>query len=196
MVLVLASAMSVSAADSRTDQVHTSGASVGYYVFDDSEAAFAPLDDKVEGVIKELNNNKATSLSTKLQKAIKGKTLLAKVFDVEAVGDHKDCEKRNYHEIEMTVTTITDKCSNIVLLCYSETKGEWEVITPVKVDGNKITVRIKDLSAVAIYANVVGGTAVGVSPSTEGVSSAWMLYAAMALIVLGTGTVVYQRKRG
>lgn len=196
MVLVIASAMSVSAADSRTEEVHTSGASVGSYTLDDSETVFADLDDKVEAVIKELNDNKATSLSTDLQKALKGKTLLAKVFDLEPVGNHDKCTKQGYHELELTVSTITDKCSNIVVLHYSETRGEWETLTPVKVDGNKITIRFKDLSPVAVYANVVGGTAVGVSPSTEGVSSTWMLYSAMALIVLGAGVVVSQKKRG
>ena len=196
MVLVLASAMSVSAANSRTENVYTSGASVSHYTLDDSEGVFADLDDKVEAIIKELNANKATSLSLDIQKALKGKTLLAKVFDLEPVGDHKKCEEQKYHEVELTVTTITDKCSKIVVLHYSETRGEWEVLTPVKVDGNKITVRFKDLSPVAVYANVAGGTAVGVSPSTEGTSSAWMLYSAMALIVLGAGVVVSQKKRG
>lgn len=195
-IMVLASAMSVSAAGSRTEQVHTSGASVSYYTLDDSENVFADLDDKVEATIKELNNNKATSLSTDIQKALKGKTLLAKVFDLEPVGEHSKCTTQGYHEVELTVTTITDKCSNIVVLHYSETRGEWETLTPVKVDGNKITVRFKDLSPVAVYANVVGGTAVGVSPSTEGVSSTWMLWTAMALIVLGSGVVVSQKKRG
>ena len=59
-----------------------------------------------------------------------------------------------------------------------------------------ITFEIEDLSPIAIYADVVTGGAAGTSPSTEGVSSAWMLYAAMALIVLGSGVVVYQKKRG
>lgn len=195
-VMVLASAMSVSAAGSRTEEVYTSGASAGSYTLDDSDKAFADLDDKVEAVIKELNNNKATSLKLDIQKALKGKTLLAKVFDLEPTGDHSKCEKQGYHEIELTVSTITDKCSNIVVLHYSEKRAEWETLTPVKVDGNKITVRFADLSPVAVYANVVGGTAVGVSPSTQGISSTWMLYAAMALIVLGSGVVVYQKKRG
>ena len=199
MILVLASAMSVSAANSRTENVYTSGESVSHYTLDDSDGVFADLDDKVEATIKELNANKATSLSLDIQKALKGKTLLAKVFDLEPVGDHSKCvgeNGRGYHEIELTVTTITDKCSNIVVLHYSETRQVWEIVKPVKVDGNKITIQLKDLSPVAIYANVAGGTAVGVSPSTEGTSSAWMLYSAMALIVLGAGVVVSQKKRG
>ena len=201
-IMVLASAMSVSAADSRTEQVHTSGASVSYYTLDESETALLSgikteaKKEEVKAIIKELNDNKATALSTDIQKALKGKTLLAYVFDIDPVGDHAKCKEQGYHEIELTVTTITDKCSNIVVLHYSVERDVWETLTPVKVDGNKITVRFKDLSPVAVYANVVGGTAVGVSPSTEGVSSAWMLWTAMALIVLGAGVVVSQKKRG
>lgn len=199
-IMVLASAMSVSAAGSRTEKVHTSGASVSAYTLDDSATAFDEIKkDEVKTIIQELNNNKATSLNIDIQKALKGKTLLANVFDVQPVGDHSKCTGeggRGYHEIELTVTTITDKCSNIVVLHYSVVRDVWEIVTPTKVDGDKITIQLKDLSPVAVYANVVGGTAVGVSPSTEGVSSAWMLYSAMALIVLGAGVVVSQKKRG
>lgn len=195
MVLVLASAMSVSAANSRTEPVYESGASVGKYTTNSKADAFSDLKTEIQNIIKELNAKKVTSLTADIQKQLEGKTLLSNFCDVEPVGNHDACTSRKYHEVELTVTTLTDKCSEVVVLHYSEDRAVWEVIKPIKVDGNKITVKFTDLSPVGVYAKVAD-SAVGTAPTTEGVSSTWMMWTAMALIVLGAGAIVSQKKRG
>jgi len=93
---------------------------------------------------------------------------------------------------------MTKSWKNFTLVHYSQDREVWEIIKVDKVDydAKTITFNIADLSPLSIYADGVEGGAVGTSPSTQGVSSAWMLYSAMALVVLGTSVVVYQKKRG
>ena len=198
MIMVLASAMSVSAANSRKEPVYPSGSSIKKYETSTDEDTFKDLTKEIQDVIKELNDDKVTSLSKDLQKTLEGKKLITDVFDLWPVGDHTDCHGRHYHEVEITVDALTDKCKDVVVVYYTGT--EWKTATIVKIDGNKITAKYEGLldegSPVGIYANVSAGTGTGTSPSTEGVSSVWMLWTAMALIVLGAGVVVSQKKRG
>lgn len=195
MVLVLASAMSVSAANSRTEPVYESGASVGKYTTNSKADAFSDLKQEVQNIIKELNAKKVTSLSADIQKKLAGKTLLSNFCDLEPVGKHDECASRKYHEVELTVTTLTEKCSEVVVLHYSEDRDVWEVLTPEKVDGNKITVKYTDLSPVGVYAKVADNK-VGTAAPMGSTSSTWMIWTAMALIVLGSGAIVSQKKRG
>lgn len=199
LVMMFASVMGVSAAKSRTDEVYVSGASEKRYIVDDSEGVFADLKKEAQDVVSELSAGKTTSLSSNAQKALDGKKLICKIFDLTPVGDHTECLNRKYHEVELTVTTLTDKCSDVAILYYSVTDNEWKIIEPLKVEGNKITAKYPDLTRigapVAIYAKVAAGGAAGTSPSTVGTSSAWMIWTAAALIVLGSGVIVSYKKR-
>ena len=222
-VMVLASAMSVSAADSKTKPIvgGETADGKGSYAVTTENPKFEGLTDaaidanenisaekKEEAkksaeaavaVIEKVNKGEAVSFTTDVDKEIKGKKPVTKFFEVEAAGDHTNCGHSG-HKVTLTVDTMTTGWKNIVVVHYSTDRVLWEAI-PVAdkdVDYTKktITFEVKDLSPMAIYADVVSGGAAGTSPSTEGVSSAWMLYAAMALIVLGSGVVVYQKKRG
>lgn len=202
-VMVLASAMSVSAADSKTKPVEggTTADGKGTYVATTENPDYSEVTDKeVITKIEKINKGETVSLSADVDEAIKGKTLVQKFFDIEPEGDHSSCTTAGKHRVPLTVDAMTTKWKNIVVVHYSVDKTKWEVI-PVAdkdVDYNKktIVVEVTDFSPFVIYADIVEDGAAGTSPSTEGVSSAWMLYAAMALIVLGSGVVVYQKKRG
>lgn len=222
-VMVLASAMSVSAADSKTTSV-TGGKTEdgnGTYTVTTENPVFEELTDaaidantKVTDkeaakasakaaatIIEKVNKGEKASITTEVDKKLEGKTLVQKFFDLDEEGDHNKCHQPgNKHKVTLTVDALTTAWKNIVVVHYSTDRVLWETI-PVAdkdVDYTKktITFEIEDLSPIAIYADVVEGGAAGTSPSTEGVSSAWMLYAAMTLIVLGSGVVVYQKKRG
>lgn len=222
-VMVLASAMSVSAADSKTKPVEggkTEDGNGSYVVttenpvFEELTDAAIDANEKVTdkaaakasakaaaATIEKINKGEKASITTEVDKKIEGKTLVQKFFDLDETGDHNKCHQPgNKHKVTLTVDALTTGWKNIVVVHYSTDRVLWETI-PVAdkdVDYTKktITFEIEDLSPIAIYADVVTGGAAGTSPSTEGVSSAWMLYAAMALIVLGSGVVVYQKKRG
>lgn len=215
MVMVLAFAMSATAAPSATDAVVESGASVGFYDITTGEKQFAKKDNEDVAkhtaaikIVTDINaGKKDVKITDAVDKVIEGKTLVAKFFDLDEAGKpHAECEGKGYHTVTLYVAGLSDSWKNITLVHYSQTRQVWETITsdgPVgskieKVDYDKktITFQIKDLSPLAIYADVVEDNKVGTSAKTEGVSSAWMLYTAMALIVLGAGVVVYQKKRG
>ena len=220
-VMVIASAMSVSAAGSKTQSV-TGGETAdkkGTYevttenpVFEELTEAEINKNDKITdkaaaiasakdaaAKIEKINKGETVSITTEVDKDIKGKTLVQKFFDLDEKGDHDKCHTAGEHKVTLTVDALTTSWKNIVVVHYSTDRTLWETIPvadkDVDYNAKTITFVIKDLSPIAIYADVVTGGAAGTSPSTEGVSSAWMLYSAMALIVLGTGVVVYQKKR-
>lgn len=208
MVMVLATAMSVSAADSKTNTVTESGASVGQYQITESESKFAKKDTEDEAkhaaainIVTDINAGKAdVKITDAVDKAIEGKTLVQKFFDLDVVAgsDHSKCT--DHHTVTLKVDAMTTGWKNIVVVHYSQDRQVWETIKVedknVDYTNKTITFDIKDLSPIAIYADVVADGAAGKSPSTEGTSSAWMLWTAMALIVLGTGAIVSQKKRG
>ena len=204
-VMVLASAMSVSAT-SKEEKVEPNGSAVGKYVVTEGTSEFAKKDtedqakhDAAIAIVKDINAGKAdVKITDAVDKDIKGKKLVQSFFDLDVVAgsDHSNCTE--HHTVTLTVAQMTKGWKNIVVVHYSQDRQVWETIKVDKVDydAKTITFNIKDLSPLAIYADVVEGGAAGTSPSTQGVSSTWMLYAAMALIVLGSGVVVSQKKRG
>jgi hypothetical protein len=224
-VMVLASAMSVSATGNGSKTKPVVGGDTadgkGSYVVTTENPKFEGLTDAaidantnipaekkeeakktakaVATVIEKVNKGEAVSITTEVDKEIKGKTAVTKFFDVEDVGDHTNCNHAG-HKVTLTVDAMTTAWKNIVVVHYSTDQVAWETISVADKDvdytNKKITFTVKDFSPMAIYADVVESGTAGTSPSTEGVSSAWMLYAAMALIVLGSGVVVYQKKRG
>ena len=220
-VMVIASAMSVSAADSKTQSVTAGTTADGKGTYEvtvespkfeelteaeinkntnitDKAAAIASAKDAA-AKIEKINKGETVSITTEVDKALEGKKLVQKFFDLDEKGDHKKCYTEG-HNVTLTVDALTTAWKNIVVVHYSTDRTLWETIPvadkDVDYNAKTITFVIKDLSPIAIYADIVEGGATGTSPSTEGVSSAWMLYSAMALIVLGSGVVVYQKKRG
>lgn len=217
-VMVLASAMSVSAA-SKEKPVESSN---GKYEVTTQSPKFEELTDaeidKNENIVADkkeeakkaakeavitidkINKGETVSITTEVDKEIKGKKLVQRFFDLDEVDDHKKCHEQGYHTVTLKVDAMTTGWKNITVVHFSIDRITWETIKVedknVDYKNKTITFNIKDLSPIAIYADVVEGGAVGTSPSTQGVSSAWMLYSAMALIVLGSGVVVYQKKRG
>lgn len=185
-VMMVASVMSVSAAGSVSKEVVTSGDSAKDHqtdlVFD--------VDDSVKKVIDELNAGNITSLSADIQKKLAGKTLVAEVVDLQ----HTDASGTCGHEVELTVTPLTDKCKDVVILHYNKVAKAWEVIEPISVNGDVVVAKYDNLSPVAIYANVSTSGSTGTSPATVGTSSAWMLWAAVAIVALGAGVVATQKK--
>lgn len=187
-VMMMASVMSASAAGSKSGEVYTSGTSTDNHTTD---LVFEGVEDSVLATIKELNAGKITSLSADIQKKLAGKTLVAEVVDLQhtQAGD-STCN----HEVEFTVTPLTDKCSGVVILHYDKVAKAWEIIEPISVKGDVIVAKFDNLSPIAVYANVAEGGSTGTSPSTVGTSSTWMLWAAVAIVALGAGVVATQKK--
>lgn len=201
-VLALASVMGVSAADSVKKDVYPTGGSTGTYVITEGEQEFAIKsgEDATKHaaaleVIKNLEEGKAQSISTEIDKTLSGKTMVVKFFDLDekAGSDHTKCTQQGYHEIELNVSAVAN-CKNVVVLHYSQTRQVWET-KEATVSGTTVKFQLADLSPVAIYAEAVSTDSTGTSPSTEGTSSTWMIWTAAALIVLGAGVVVAQKKR-
>lgn len=202
-VLLLASAMGVSAAGSRTDDVTTKGtASEGAYVVQDEQNEFATIkneDASTYALIAGYNAGTKTeaellaSASADVKKALEGKTMITKIFDLDYIGT----ETKTSHEVTLLVTTLTSSQKNLVVLHYSEVNDKWEVIEPTKVDYDKkeVTVKFNDLSPVAVYADTTTGGSQGTSPSTVGTSSTWMLWMAVAFVAIGAGVVVSQKNK-
>jgi hypothetical protein len=222
MVLVISSAMMVSAADSKTGTVAPSGSSTGKYdvtsdakngvdqyeeltdaAIDKNDKIPADKKDEAKKTAKEavekiqaINDGKTVTITKEVDEKIEGKKLVQKFFDLDEVGNHDECHKAGKHVVELKVDAMTTSWKNIVVVHFSADRVVWEAIVPTVDYNNKtLTFEIKDLSPLAIYADIVEGGANGTSPSTEGVSSTWMLWTAMALIVLGSGVVVSQKKR-
>ncbi len=198
-VMVLASAMSVSAA-SKEKPIEEVGSKEGYYEVTPSTNFEDVTDATVKAQLEKLNKGEAVSVTTDVDKAIKGKKIVQAFFDVVPVGTHAECDAQGYHTLTLKVDAMTNKWKNITVVHYSTARTTWETFSgdKLKVDYNKgtLTFNVEDFSPFAIYADIVEEGSSGTSPSTQGVSSTWMLYAAMALIVLGSGVVVYQKKRG
>lgn len=221
-VMVLASAMSVSAAGSTTKPIEPEepkDPTAGGYEITVESPKFDGLTADVEKKIEQMNKGEEVTITADVNKAIEGKKLVQKFFSVEPVGNHDQCDEQGYHVVTITVTGMTRSWKNITLVHYSPERATWETFSEsaanpknkLTVDYSKgtLTFYLVDLSPFqsspfAIYADLAGNVSgdtsgdvvVGTSPSTQGVSSAWMLYTAMALIVLGSSVVVYQKKRG
>ena len=212
MVCVLASVMSVSAAYSPIKAPtisETTGDNisnkVGKYVIrtgadawlddNNNNQPVAVKDDIVafnEGT-KKLDDVLANASTVK--DALAGMTALTKIFDLhdENGGNLVDGK----HRVVLVVPTLPDNCTDVEVLHYSMVDKKWELLEESTFDkANKtVTVVSDDLSPIAIYAKTStpsGGQ--GTAHPTVGTSSTWMLYAAIALVALGAGVVVYQKK--
>lgn len=140
----------------------------------------------------------------KIDKELKDKKIVKSFFDLHATGAKKEiCHTDgSKHKITIGVPGMTRGWKNIIILHYSTIRCVWETIVPVvDYDKKTLTFETYDLSPLAIYADIVEDGAEAekpaqTSPATGSVSSAWMIWSAMALIVLGAGAIVSQKKRG
>ncbi len=204
-IMVVASVMSVSAAPSKQEPVVEAGSATKYEIATGTKE-FTGIKEEKEAAVKaqiaDLEADKAVSLNTDTDKAIKDKTMATDFFDliVKEGTDHSACTTKGYHTLTLKVDAMTSSWKNIVVLHYSTVRDVWEAIPVdaknVKYDAKTITFDIKDLSPMAIYADIVDDGSEGTSPKTEGMSSTWMLWAAVALVLVGSGVVVSQKKRG
>lgn len=203
-IMVLASVMGVSAAESIQAQIYvTKAQESGYRVVTDPNAEFANLkaaDAAMYDLVTGFNNKKVTqdkmleAAPAAVKEAVKGKGLIWKIFDLIPVNGGTPVA--GIHTVTLEVPALTSSNTDLKVIHYSEVDKAWEVLEAT-VDYSKKTVTIKtdDLSPIGIYANNVKNSGNGISPSTGVTSSAWMLWSALALIVLGAGVVVSQKKR-
>lgn len=132
------------------------------------------------------------------KEAVKDMVPLTKIFDLHDVnGGLPNADGK--HVVTLNVPGLTEEHTKVVALHFSNQRHLWEVIKDDKVvvDHAKdtVTVTFDDLSPVMILANKGLTTDTDQKfPQTAGASSAWMLWTAMALIVVGAGVVVSQKK--
>lgn len=201
LVFVFASAMGVSAADSKTGKPKVDQAQDGYYKVIEGEKEFEEVKesavlDAIKGFNKgDVKVDKLLEKAPSVLSAVNGKTAVGDIFDLRAINEGKP-NANGSHTVTVVVPSLTDKMSGIVLAHYSVQNNAWEIVTPDKVDlANKtITATFKSLSPILIFANVSTDGAAGTSPAT-GVSSTWMIWTVAALIVFGAGVVVLEKKR-
>lgn len=94
--------------------------------------------------------------------------------------------------VELTVSSLTSKCSNVEVLSYD---GQaWKKVTVSSVKDNVIVVELEAKeSVIAICANVASGSATGTSPTTGVTSSAWLI--CLAAVVMAVGVVTLKKSR-
>ena len=181
-VMMMASVMSVSAANSKTDEVSMGGQSSTAY--------------KATAVADETVKASATAAAKKANKQIITATPVWNVS--EASTGAGTANSNGKYEVTLSVSSLTKNCSNIEVLCYNESTQAW---TSIKVDASKvdydnktIVVELENPSAtIAICATVAAGGSTGTSPSTGVVSSAWLICLAVAIVAVGVVTISKSR---
>ena len=209
-VLVVTQAVTAFAdRDSTTTNVTVSGDSAQWYeVTGTAREDFAYLEDSEEekqvlDLIMDINEGEKNlkdlaeaepSIATELQ----GKTLVTKFFDITPINGGKPLPDGS-HEVTLVVPELTRAMVNVRLVHYSTERNIWEVITPsdVNYDNKKITAIFKDLSPVAVIADIdesklTEGEGNGTSPKT-GVESVWGIYLSGAAALLGIGAFILIR---
>ena len=201
MVFVLASVMTVSAADSKKADIRVTESQKGHYVVTEGAEEFAEIKtakqalyDAIVAFNAKIDATTEAKLfeGTQILDSLKGKVCVTDVFDLDKINNGLPLQNGK-HQVTIEIDALTDGMTGIVVVHYDMQRG-WEVITPDNVEGKKITATYDNLSPVIIYANAPAGGGTGSSPSTAGTSSAWMLMAAVAIIALGTVVVVSQKK--
>lgn len=177
-VMMMASVMGVSAANSKDTSL------------------------KVDGntLVAERVEDQSIATSASKESSVAGKTSISAVYTIKAAdGATATPDADGKFAVKLTVASLSDKCTNIVVLCYDAGTQAWKSITvdAKNVDYANKTIEVK-LPAlgqqIVVYANVATGGAAGTSPSTVGTSSTWMLCLAAALIVVGAGVIATQKK--
>ena len=198
--LVLVSVMGVSAANSKEAGVTVTNKEDAADTYEIQEVPAASV-EAVGGqeVIENLNKGVVTDLPKDIAKELEGKTSVSFVYDLSVeTGDHAQCKKQGYHLITLVADGLTkdmDKDS-VRILHFDMVEKKWEVIKPESVDLAKKTIVAKftNLSPVVIFAETVDSKPEGTAPNMGGMSSAWMLWAALAVVAIGSAVVVSKKK--
>ena len=170
MILVLASAMTVSAAGSNQQGSKEAGATVV------SPAEYFETKPSSETV-----SNPSTDVANK----IKDMTSVA-TFELAI----KNGGQALPTDITVQVDAIGDNVKKVVLVVKDG--NEWKAIDAT-VSGNKVTAKFPSVGPVVVYVSTAA-TSGGQSPSTGVGSSAWMIMVAVAIMAVGAGVVVSQKK--
>lgn len=220
-VMTVSSAVSVFAAGSRTANVTVSeGFTVAASIqetasFKELKAAEPKVAEAIEAVnkgtadmgsfkeqltsmLEGITDETAKASLNEVIKAVDGKDFVTGFFDVTADASVEKNANGKY-EVTMSVPGITADTKDVQLLHYSTARSLWEVVDPSKVDAEAktITAEFEDLSPIAIIAkdgSFTADKAVGTSAGTEG-TSVWMIWTAMAVVLMGAGAVVIMRKK-
>ena len=207
--LVVSQAVTVFAAGSRVAEATPAGDSVGKYEFtaitEDSFQDLAEAAPDVKSLIDEINAGTeaiqaVAEQAPELEDILADKEMLTPIFDVQPINGGIQTEDGKYL-VTLSVPTLTDEMTDVLLLHYSTARSVWETITPSDVDytNKEITAEFEDLSPVAVIAKVNGAAAAdtqtGTSPKT-GVASDWMgwLGAAVVLGVVSAAAVKKSRQ--
>ena len=205
MVFVFASVIGVSAAGSSQGTPSVSGGNAGSYIirtdnkqFTDDRNNDADIVNKQE--ILQYNAGTKTLKSlldgyTDVYKEIEKKSPITKIFDLHDVDGGQMVN--NKHVVTLYIPTLTESCSDVKVLHYSVADGKWEILKESSANTAKRTVTVvtDDLSPIAIFATVKSGSGSGQSPATGTESLTWMIWAAAAVVVLGSGVVIARKRK-
>ncbi len=204
--LVVTQAVTVFAAGSKVAEATVAGSSAGKYqitaITEDTFQDLAESAPEVKTLIDEINEGTEqlqaiAEQAPELAEVLADKELLTPIFDLAPIGDAEMTADGKYL-VTLSVPTLTEAMSDVLLLHYSTVRSVWETITPSNVDtaNKEITAEFEDLSPIAVIAKVNGSAAadsqVGTSPKT-GVVSDWMGWLGAA-VVLGAVSVTAVRK--
>lgn len=206
--LVLTQAVPVFAAGSRTADVVLPGESASYYeVAEATEEVFAEngvTDETVLAKIMAVNAGTESlqsiaELAPELEEALSDKEMITPFFDLSPINGGMKTDDGKYL-VTLSVPTLTKEMTDVLLLHYSTERNVWETVEPTDVDyaSQEITAEFEDLSPVAVIANTNNAaatdTAVGTSPQT-GMSSSWMAWLVVAVVLAVAGAVTYRKAR-
>ena len=206
--LVLTQAVTVFAAGSRTADVALTGDSASYYeVTEASEEVFREsgvTDEAVLAKIMAVNAGTETlqsiaELAPELEADLADKDMITPFFDLIPINGGNPLPDGS-HRVSMSIPTLTEGMTDVLVLHYSTQRSVWEIIEPEEVDyaNQEITAVFADLSPVAIIANTdnaaAADTATGTSPQT-GMSSSWMVWLGAAVVLAAAGAVTYRKAR-
>ena len=218
--LVVTSAVSVFAAGSRTTQVTLVGESAASYQVSEGTAEnFATAQEAAPQVVEKiLQVNEGTlTLPTLVQQLkdvianptegqtvdaltqeVEGKSMVTQFFDLIPVNGGVQTEDGKYIAT-ISVPSLTEAMTNVKILHFSTERLVWEIIDPTDVNytNKQITAEFQDLSPVTVIADVdeskaagTDTTGTGIAPKTGG-DSAWGVYAAGAVVLLGAAGAMF-----
>lgn len=207
--LILTQAVTVFAAGSRTADVALTGDSRSYYqVTEASEEVFSQngvTDDSVIAMIMAVNAGTKTLQDLAAEQApdladiLADKEMITPFFNLIPINGGIQTDDGKYL-VTMSVPTLTEGMTDVLLLHYSTVRSVWEIVEPTNVDyaSQEITAEFEDLSPVAVIANTdnaaAADTATGTSPQT-GMSSSWMVWLGAAVVLAAAGAVTYRKAR-
>lgn len=206
--LILTQAVTAFAAGSRTADVALTGDSASYYeVTEASEEVFSQNGVSDAAVLTKIMAVNAgtetlqsvTDLAPELEETLSDKEMITPFFDLIPINDGVQTDDGKYL-VTLSVPTLTEGMSDVLLLHYSTVRSVWEIVEPTNVDyaSQTITAEFEDLSPVAVIANTdnaaAADTATGTSPQT-GMSSSWMVWLGAAVVLAAAGAVTYRKAR-